>query len=64
MAGFSGGRKLICPGLAALETIKVWHGPEFLEHPYARAGCLDGNPVHEENTASPGWPAATSSSTW
>ncbi len=51
MAGFSGGRKLICPGLAALETIKVWHGPDFLEHPNARAGRLDGNPVHEENTA-------------
>ncbi len=51
MAGFSGGRKLICPGLAALETVKVWHGPDFLEHPLARAGCLEGNPVHEENTA-------------
>ena len=50
MAGFSGGRKLLCPGLAALETIKVWHGPAFLEHPNARAGCLEGNPVHEENT--------------
>ena len=50
MAGFSGGRKLICPGLAALETIKVWHGPAFLEHANARAGCLEGNPVHEENT--------------
>jgi len=50
MAGFSGGRKLICPGLAALETIRVWHGPDFLEHPNARSGCLAGNPVHEENT--------------
>lgn len=50
MAGFSGGRKLICPGLAALETIKVWHGPEFLEHPKADCGILEGNPVHEENT--------------
>ncbi len=50
MAGFSGGRKLVCPGLAGLETIKVWHGPDFLEHPNARTGCLDGNPVHEENT--------------
>lgn len=50
MAGFSGGRKLVCPGLAALETIKVWHGPAILEHPNARAGCLEGNPVHEENT--------------
>ena len=51
MAGFSGGRKLICPGLAGLETVRVWHGPDFLEHPNARNGCLDGNPVHEENTA-------------
>jgi len=50
MAGFSGGRKLICPGLAALETVKIWHGPDFLEHPNARAGVLEGNPVHEENT--------------
>lgn len=50
MAGFSGGRKLICPGLASLETIRAWHSPAFLEHPNARAGCLAGNPVHEENT--------------
>jgi len=50
MAGFSGGRKLICPGLAALETVRAWHGPKFLEHPNARVGVLDGNPVHEENT--------------
>jgi len=50
MAGFSGGRKLICPGLAGVETIKVWHGPDFLEHPKADCGILEGNPVHEENT--------------
>ncbi len=50
MAGFSGGRKVICPGIAALETVKVWHGPQFLEHPNADCGILDGNPVHEENT--------------
>lgn len=51
MAGYSGGRKLVCPGICALETIKVWHGPKFLEHPKADYGILDGNPVHEENTA-------------
>jgi nickel-dependent lactate racemase len=51
MAGFSGGRKLICPGIAALETIREWHSPRFLEHVNARNGCLEGNPVHEENTA-------------
>lgn len=50
MAGFSGGRKLICPGIAGLDTVKVWHGPDFLEHPRADCGILDGNPVHEENT--------------
>lgn len=50
MAGYSGGRKLICPGIAALETVSVWHGPRFLEHPKADCGSVEGNPVHEENT--------------
>jgi nickel-dependent lactate racemase len=50
MAGYSGGRKVICPGIAALATVKVWHGPRFLEHPNADCGIIDGNPVHEENT--------------
>ena len=50
MAGYSGGRKVICPGIAALETVRVWHGPQFLEHPRADCGILQGNPVHEENT--------------
>jgi len=50
MAGFSGGRKLICPGIAGVETIRAWHSPKFLEHPRANCGCLAGNPVHEENT--------------
>jgi nickel-dependent lactate racemase len=50
MAGYSGGRKLICPGVAAMPTIRRWHSPEFLEHPLADSGYLEGNPVHEENT--------------
>src|SRR5205823_3073092 len=50
MAGYSGGRKVICPGIAALETVKIWHGPQFLEHPKADCGSVEGNPVHEENT--------------
>jgi nickel-dependent lactate racemase len=50
MAGYSGGRKVICPGIAGLETVKVWHGPKFLEHPNADCGIVSGNPVHEENT--------------
>jgi nickel-dependent lactate racemase len=50
MAGYSGGRKVICPGVAGLDTVKVWHGPKFLEHPKADCGVVGGNPVHEENT--------------
>ncbi|HVS37213.1 MAG TPA: nickel-dependent lactate racemase [Gemmataceae bacterium] len=50
MAGYSGGRKVICPGVAGLDTVKVWHGPKFLEHPRADCGIVEGNPVHEENT--------------
>jgi nickel-dependent lactate racemase len=50
MAGYSGGRKVVCPGLASVETVKVWHGPDFIEHRNADCGILDGNPVHEENT--------------
>ena len=48
MAGFSGGRKSVCPGITSLETVKVWHSPAFLESPQAESGTLDGNPVHEE----------------
>ena len=48
MAGYSGGRKAICPGLASLETMKIMHGPGILEHPNASPGVLDGNPFHEE----------------
>lgn len=50
MAGYSGGRKLIFPGLAALESVRAWHSPRFLEHPRARSGVLEENPVHEETT--------------
>jgi lactate racemase len=50
MAGYSGGRKVICPGIVGLDTVKVWHGPKFLEHPKADVGSVEGNPVHEENT--------------
>jgi nickel-dependent lactate racemase len=50
MAGYSGGRKSICPGLASVETMKIMHGPELLEHPNARVGVLDENPFHIEAT--------------
>jgi nickel-dependent lactate racemase len=48
MAGYSGGRKSVCPGLCAVETVKVLHGPHFIGHERADSGQLAGNPVHEE----------------
>ncbi len=50
MAGYSGGRKAICPGIASIETMKVMHGPELMEHPKSAVGILDGNPFHLEAT--------------
>ena len=48
MAGFSGGRKLIAPGLAAQETIKQLHSPRFMREPLAREGSIAQNPLHLE----------------
>jgi nickel-dependent lactate racemase len=48
MLGFSGGRKLVVPGLAAQETIKVIHSPRFIREPLATEGSIAGNPLHEE----------------
>jgi nickel-dependent lactate racemase len=51
MAGFSGGRKALCPGICGAETIRAFHGPALLDPEEACAGLLDGNPVHEEALA-------------
>jgi nickel-dependent lactate racemase len=48
MLGFSGGRKLIAPGLAAQETIKVLHSPRFMRDPQAVEGSIVTNPLHHE----------------
>jgi len=48
IAGFSGGRKAICPGIAAAETVASCYSSELLAHENVRPGCLDGNPVHAE----------------
>jgi nickel-dependent lactate racemase len=48
MAGFSGGRKSICPGLVDLGTLNKFHGAEFLSSPDARLGNLLNNPCHAE----------------
>ncbi len=48
MLGFSGGRKLIAPGLAAQETIKVIHSPLFMREPMAIEGSITNNPLHAQ----------------
>src|SRR4051812_3466516 len=48
MLGYSGGRKLIAPGLAAQETIKVLHSPKFMCHPRSAEGSIAENPLHAE----------------
>ena len=48
MAGFSGGRKLIAPGLAYQDTIKTLHSPRFMRDPRAVEGSIEENPLHQE----------------
>ncbi len=45
-AGFSGGRKSVLPGVAGRETVLANHCSEFIDHPRARTGILEGNPIH------------------
>lgn len=52
-AGFGGGRKLICPGLASSRTINETHKLAFDFEKKGRRegvgiGLLQGNPIHEE----------------
>ena len=51
-AGFTGGRKLICPGLASSRTVSETHRLAFDCKQMSRrngvgTGLLEGNPVHE-----------------
>ncbi len=48
MAGYSGGRKVIAPGVAHADTIRTFHSARFMEDPAAIQCNLDGNPLHEE----------------
>jgi nickel-dependent lactate racemase len=47
-AGFSGGPKLVAPGLAGLETTLTLHDAARIGHPDARWGVTHGNPVHDD----------------
>ena len=48
MAGYSGGRKIITPGVAHKDTITFLHSATFMEHPRATNCVLDGNPLHQQ----------------
>ena len=47
MAGWSGGRKGVAPGLAGVETMKSAHGVDMLED-HIGPGILEGNPFHQD----------------
>jgi nickel-dependent lactate racemase len=47
-AGFSGGPKMVAPGLAGLETVMTLHNAARIGHPKATWGITHGNPVHDD----------------
>ena len=47
-AGFSGGGKLVAPGLAGLETVLVLHDAQRIGSPDATWAICEGNPVHDD----------------
>ncbi len=47
-AGFSGGRKSVLPGIAGRKTVLANHCADFIAHPKARTGVLEGNPIHKD----------------
>ena len=48
MAGYSGGRKVIAPGVAHAQTITTFHSARYMEDPLAANCNLEGNPLHED----------------
>ena len=47
-AGFSGGPKMVAPGLAGLETVMTLHDAYRIGHPNATWGVTEGNPIHDD----------------
>ncbi len=47
-AGFSGGPKMVAPGLAGLGTVLVLHDAQRIGHPNATWGVTEGNPIHDD----------------
>ena len=48
LQAFSGGRKSVLPGVSAKSTVLANHCAEFIAHPRARTGIIEGNPIHED----------------
>jgi lactate racemase len=48
MAGYSGGRKVIAPGIAHADTIRTFHNTHFMENPEVRNCNLERNLLHRE----------------
>ena len=47
MAGYSGGRKVIMPGVAYERTITALHTAKYFEHPCSANCVIEGNPLHQ-----------------
>ena len=47
-AGFSGGAKMVAPGLAGLKTVLVLHDARRIGSPNATWGVIEGNPVQDD----------------
>ena len=45
-AGFSGGPKLVAPGLAGIKTIMSLHSAHLIGHPQSTWGVIEENPLH------------------
>jgi nickel-dependent lactate racemase len=47
MAGFSGGRKMVCPGLINSEATHLFHSALYMDDPHATNLNMEDNPCHE-----------------
>ena len=49
MAGFSGGRKAVCPGICGEKITYGFHSVDIIDHPQSATLVMQGNPSHEES---------------
>ena len=58
-AGFSGGPKMVAPGLAGLDTVLTLHDAARVGDPRSTWGIIDDNPLHSDIRAIAARPEAT-----